>query len=480
MLPQRLTSIAFLLCLSLLVLLDPANSLAPKTTPCTRTSKSDQPASFLISTRQALKTKRTSRFEANSNGSHVTNISNRHWHVWRTADRLEKEGLTISSSAPTTSSGLTLPNKEIIHQLTQTTVAILRQWIETWGDDNQLQGLLNKSTLLHEIEESIVALALLIEWMMNRDIETPITVVDVCCGKGVFSMLASYVFQGDQRVAKIIMLDKANNINWNHIGAANQEALGENRPRIETWGGCNLHETDELIDRLEYEALASQAPLALIGIHLCKNLSPTCVGIVNALGHEQCPFLCLAPCCLPRAVLTQSNKYEKHSNGIIEVSQRETPKERQDRRTAAQRRINSKKRGATPAVCILCQSPAHAVHQCRLLPLDEQERIGVFQAAAANTPCWKCGVVGHFKADCPSDQTSSLPALVKPSVSRLDVSKVLKTESPFETYCCLLSTTLQREQIKLVATGLASDASQHQDEGSNWNSERKSIYIVAT
>lgn len=120
----------------------------------------------------------------------------------------------------------------------------------------------------------------------NQDIgNEPITVVDVCCGKGIFSMLASYIFQYDSRIHQIVMLDKAS-IKWNHVDVANTSASAERRPKIELWYNCNLHEVDDVVNQLE----GLQTPLALVGIHLCKTLSPRLVGIANAIGPSRCPF----------------------------------------------------------------------------------------------------------------------------------------------------------------------------------------------
>lgn len=394
------------------------------------------------------------------------NMQHQHWHVWKTADRLKKDGL--SSCLPT----------EDTDDLIQKTISVLHQWGETWAGKKDWQGLLNKSSFLHEIEESIVALHSLIEWMnKNRNLDNePITIVDVCCGKGIFSMLASYIFQDDSRIHQIVMLDKAS-IKWNHVEAANASASAERRPRIESWANCNLHEVDHVVNRLE----GLQTPLALVGIHLCKTLSPTCVGIANAIGSSRCPFLCLAPCCLPRAVVSQATKYKKTGNPIIEVLQYESPQQREKRFIARQQRDNAKNR-AQPSVCYFCRSVDHPISKCGLLPTNENEKKEIFQNAALSASCWKCGQSGHNKANCPSDQTTGKPPLAKPPVFQMDVSKVLNSENPFDAYCSLLSETLQRDHVRLMETGLKNDKdkTQHQENCMNWNRGRRTVYIIAT
>lgn len=155
---------------------------------------------------------------------------------------------------------------ELTANLTRRTVSILRQWGHEWAGQQRWLSLLNKSSLLHEIEESIVALSPLFDWLdTRRDDAEPITLVDVCCGKGIFSMLASYMLKNDARVKHIVMLDKAT-IKWNHIMAANDKAKFDGRPVIELWDKCNLHGGDEMVVRLN----SLDSELAMVGLHLCK------------------------------------------------------------------------------------------------------------------------------------------------------------------------------------------------------------------
>ena len=290
---------------------------------------------------------------------------------------------------------------------------------------------------------------------MEDDEQEPITIVDVCCGKGVFSMLASYIFQDDVRIRNIIMLDKAT-IKWNHVDIVNTSAEKDKRPMIEPWAQCNLHEIDQVVDRLE----SIPNPVALVGIHLCKTLSPTCAGIVNAMDPSHCPFFVLAPCCLPR-VVTQSDR-KIGDRAVIEVRQYESQSEREIRRVAKDNR------------------DAAMMRKPSLRPTFRSDQVDIIGKEAQTEwfPCWKCGEVGHLKADCPSTQTTGRPQLVKPPLLKIDVSKVLESDRPFDIYCELLQTSLQRDSVEVVETGLVNNKVEHQRE--NWNNGRKSIYIVAT
>ena len=179
-----------------------------------------------------------------------------HWHVFRAADHLENEGLSVvveGQFASTADHGARSKRRD---DLTRQTVDILRRWGDEWAGQREMQSLLNKPELLHEIEESIVALTPFCDWLddsMQKGMK-PITLVDVCAGKGILSMLASYILRDDAaRVKQIVMLDKAA-LNWDHILAANEGAEREDRPPIITWPKCNLHEIEKrmLMNRWTY------------------------------------------------------------------------------------------------------------------------------------------------------------------------------------------------------------------------------------
>lgn len=126
--------------------------------------------------------------------------------------------------------------------------------------------------------------------------------------------------------------------------------------------------------------------LAIIGIHLCKLLSPSCAGLVNSLGPDNCPFLCLAPCCLPRAVLQGKQKRNGSTQRSVSVRQYETAEKRKYRYESNARRAGAKKRNFRDHPCYLCFGVGHPVSKCSLLPSDESECIDIFAKAAAQIP----------------------------------------------------------------------------------------------
>ena len=389
-----------------------------------------------------------------------------HWHVFRAANELEENGLNTADNR----------SDKRRDDLTQQAVGILRQWGGKWAGEREMQTLLNKPELLHEIEESIVALAPFCDWLdsfaTTQEGMEPVTLVDVCAGKGILSMMASYVLQGDPRVKQIVMLDKAD-MNWKHIVAANDGAEREDRPPIITWSQCNLHEIDEVVDRLNNVG----TPLALVGLHLCKTLGPTFLGISNRLGAVCAPYICVAPCCLPSQV-SRMGKDDKPRT--IDVLVWETEENRHERGEAKARREAAMKRVCE---CFLCKSTSHRVNDCNLLPADVDMQMDIFRKSAASMPCWRCGELGHYKKDCPSVQTAGKPSLVRPPQLSLDVSSVLDSDRPFETYCELLSTALDRSNIRIEENNLVNNkrsGSKRQHTDSNWNSGRKSTLIIGT
>jgi hypothetical protein len=431
------------------------------------------------------------------------------WRIWSVIMELEANGLSSSSPSGTGAIvGLLDDDDDDDGQvvgLTNRVIQILQQWGESWAGQSGWHTLLNKKSLLHEVEESIVTLHFLLNWLERRCEQTPVTLVDVCCGKGILSMLASCLFRDvvSTHVTGIIMLDKQRDINWNHILASNENAQEECRPMIQTWGGCNLHDIDQITERLE----GRYGPVALVGVHLCNLLSPACVGVANTLGPEKCPFLCLAPCCLPRVVRDLHkpdngvmiprrtiSKYDKEGSSLP-VRTHETAEGRRLRKEANQLRVAAKKRTFTDSPCYLC-SEMHPIHKCKLLPPDENERLDIFQRAAAVNPCWKCGEIGHFRKDCPSIELASKPRLALPPTMYLDVSSVLnkddddeeihgeekKSRSLFEGYCHLLGTAVQRDTVEVFDVGLMNTSAQHDNAANhdNWNRGRKSIFIVAS
>jgi hypothetical protein len=371
------------------------------------------------------------------------------WSVWRAAAKLEESASTF------------YPN------ITPQVVSILRLWASKWDRHPDWRSLLNKSSLHHELEESIIAIHHLLEATSEQT--DKYIVVDVCGGKGLFSFLLSYM--QPPHVQEIILLEKAT-INWYHIHAANEMAKEDGRPWISIWSNTNLNHYDDILDRLA----SLPYPVAMTGIHLCKQLSPSFCGLVNGLG-PRCIYACLAPCCLPRAVTAQKNA-KKTTLYSVSIQLRETADERHNRKDYTERRERLKRKPNT-GPCFLCKDETHGIKDCPIVPtLAPDDRMSILKAYhAATVPCWNCLEFGHYKCDCPDEVLRSTPLAMEPPALKVNVSQVLKADRPFPTYCHLLAESLQSRECRVIETGLQNLES-HQD--GNWNSGRKAIFIVVT
>eukprot|EP00980_Cylindrotheca_fusiformis_P019055 scaffold6428_cov103-Cylindrotheca_fusiformis.AAC.1 len=374
------------------------------------------------------------------------------WKVWKTADKLEARQASFYP------------------RVTPKVVSILREWGSSWDGQPGWKSLLDKQSLYHECEESIIAIYHLMEGVSITDSSSSpkYIAVDVCGGKGLFSFLLSYF--RPPNLDHIILLEKAD-INWHHIDEANRTALSERRAFIQIWRNTNLHDYDEVLDRLS----ELQHPVAMTGIHLCKQLSPSFCGLVNGLGKKKCIYACLAPCCMPRAITSQKAHPNKSYSLFIQLE--ENAESRQLRREFMERRERLKRK---PKVgpCFHCQELDHNLVDCPVLPnLPKDEQTKIRQDwHAASIPCWNCLEYGHFKSNCPRANDNSLRNSKQPPMICINVSKVLQTPQPYQTYCHLLTDGLRNRRCQVIETELENQE-KHQE--GNWNSGRKSIFIVS-
>ena len=234
-----------------------------------------------------------------------------HWSVWKAVDKLE------------------LRRDNFYPEITPQVIEILRKLGMKWQGDPKMASLLNKSSLHHEIEETIVAIHYLFEGLGRRE-EKQCHVIDACAGKGMLSFLISYLKH--PKIDSIVMLEKAS-IDWNHIQESNKAAQEENRPVINIWEKTNLHDYDDVLDRM----IALPYPIAMCGIHLCKQLGSSFCGLFNGLG-KKCIYGCLSPCCMPRAVTTQKKNAKKRKTFTLSVQLVESVEDRRARRDYMLRR----------------------------------------------------------------------------------------------------------------------------------------------
>jgi hypothetical protein len=234
-----------------------------------------------------------------------------YWSIWKAVDKLE------------------LRRDTFYPEITTRVIEVLKFWGMKWQGNPKMASILNKATLHHEIEETIVAIYYLFEGLERRP-EKLCHVLDTCAGKGILSFLISYLKH--PKISSIVMLEKAT-IDWTHIEESNKTAEEEKRPNICIWNNTNLHDYDDILDRM----LALPHPIAMCGIHLCKQLGPSFCGLYNGLG-EKCVYGCLSPCCMPRAVTTQKRNAKKRKTFTLSVQLAETVEERIARRDYMLRR----------------------------------------------------------------------------------------------------------------------------------------------
>jgi hypothetical protein len=137
------------------------------------------------------------------------------WHVWTAADRLEQSIIDNNDDDNNNNNNNTSLSSYYLYpaskKLIRTVISILRTLGKQHDGKKEWQGILNKSTLLHEIEESILAIHFLQRELFlsssssSEGTTTPsatqkeIIIVDACCGKGVFSLLCCYVFRQQRK-----------------------------------------------------------------------------------------------------------------------------------------------------------------------------------------------------------------------------------------------------------------------------------------
>ena len=100
------------------------------------------------------------------------------WRIWSVVVELEANGLSSSSSPSGTGAIVGLLDDDDdddgqVVGLTNRVIQILQQWGESWAGQSGWHTLLNKKSLLHEVEESIVTLHFLLNWLERRSNRHP-------------------------------------------------------------------------------------------------------------------------------------------------------------------------------------------------------------------------------------------------------------------------------------------------------------------
>lgn len=176
--------------------------------------------------------------------------------------------------------------------------------------------------------------------------------------------------------------------------------------------------------------------------------------------------------------------------------------------------------------CFCCQSLDHQLQLCPVISImgkssdgTERQPPSFLHAAAASppltapSPCWNCGMTGHFKVNCTNPSIASgattttvgkgsgaqqTTSLLEPPTTFLDVTNILQSADPIRTYCDLLLNSVHHLQTtpvienatsipqtaapiwsrKIWETALVNTKAEKQT-AANWNGGRKSLYLVA-
>ena len=108
----------------------------------------------------------------------------RDWHIHRVAQQIETSELLASAE------GL-----QKYGSLCADTAQVVRGWASRFAGEPAWRSFLNKKSMVHELEEAIMALQILDEYTTGDPTGQmgQLVVVDLCCGKGTFSVLLSYL-----------------------------------------------------------------------------------------------------------------------------------------------------------------------------------------------------------------------------------------------------------------------------------------------
>lgn len=111
---------------------------------------------------------------------------------------------------------------------------VLSSWSRRWVGRGEWQSFLNRKSFCHEVEEAVVPISEIIALVEHRHAEAqlsthiaPLDVVDLCCGKGFFAMILSYLAPKypllEKYIRRIVIVEKNGDVKWNHIHACNAD-----------------------------------------------------------------------------------------------------------------------------------------------------------------------------------------------------------------------------------------------------------------
>mmetsp|Transcript_24548 Transcript_24548/g.73679 ORF Transcript_24548/g.73679 Transcript_24548/m.73679 type:complete len:380 (-) Transcript_24548:16-1155(-) len=221
----------------------------------------------------------------------------------------------------------TAPNRETYADLYAESAAAVVRWRRRFHGNPKLWQRLAKERLVKEVVECAPVVAATRDFVAARPAGAPpVTIVDLCSGKGYLSMLLSELLPAD-RVARCVMVDKAwplcdqaeplpHQINWDHV-YGNHTSIEGVMDYFESWPITLTTSKQDLKCRSSVKGMVKhvfdRAPgdVVVLAVHLCGTLSLKALDVFNA--HPKCKFLALKPCCLPHII--HANRGESFSVG---------------------------------------------------------------------------------------------------------------------------------------------------------------------
>lgn len=323
-------------------------------------------------------------------------------------------------------------------------LVVLRHWSDRWTGQAEWQSFLNRKSFCHEVEEAVVPIyevIALVEARHSRDsataVESPavLDVVDLCCGKGFFAMILSYLAPQypllEKYIRRIVIVEKNTDIKWNHIDACNTDvreaeaiataaaaATGPVEDRserlavlarlhIEVWPDTNVHSEEFERKLLGVDFFSHQAPL--LGASAPPLPMPpstvaaavaTAPAIPDASGHKPAEV---------GLVLVGIHLCRRLSSRFVELAN-----------MCHCRESRAVTVGAVLAPCCLPRFSGSVFVQKRPVitadgavlcgPAGGGKAAAAAAVAAAKKLCWRCGLEGHPRSECMADDETAAQA----------------------------------------------------------------------
>lgn len=197
--------------------------------------------------------------------------------------------------------------KELYPNLAKECIQIIISWQKRF-DPGNFSRICRKNKVFKELNEIAPVIKRAREWVTNCPKEAgPITILDLCSGKGFLGMFLAELIPPD-RLARIILIDKM----WPMNGQAPTETqICPDHIWNEKWPVPILLSKHDVKKGRELKWIRNscskaKGPCLFLAVHLCGTLSIKAVGLFNDTPKAQ--LLVLKPCCLPGKIHLRQDK----------------------------------------------------------------------------------------------------------------------------------------------------------------------------